>query len=663
MFEKKSRKLVLSSVFMIIIVLIFASLTLTRITFEHNYSGDFKGELTSKDHKLKLTAIYNDIIIDDLPGSLINWTWAEAQSWCSGSGTLSDPYIIESHLLNVQNQFDGIQISNSHNKYFIIRNCTFRWDGFISIGSETGVFLSNTTNGYLYNNTAYGLPTGIYLYQSENIFITNNTVHNLMSAIYLLESNLSYIYENTGYSNEVGINLDNSFDNSIYNNTVYSNTNGMQISNSKYNEIYENIAYNNDDGILVWYSENNNIKHNKLNNNFDHGMEMNNGHNNTILENELISNTQEGINMVNSHNNTIAKNDIKDNLLDGIYVSNSDDNVISGNIIQNNDDGINLYVSIYNKIYENSIDNNNRGIYADLGGNYNLAYWNFFTGNVIHAIDATSTNYWNFTYIGNYWENYTGVDTDHNGIGDTNHTFNGGIDYLPIWDPDLPTINIISPSNNDLVGRTAPSFIVEVTDVYLEDMWYTMDFGANNVLFTINGTFNQSLWEAVWDSKAEMNDIYIIFYANDTLGHLGSNNVSVIKSVAPIITITSPLEDVVFGAIAPNFTVEVVESNLEFMWYSVDGGLTNVIFTTNGSISQSIWDALPEGGVIIRFYANDSLGNLVFEQVHIFKEIPVPTSPAIGIDFISNGFILLIAIAGSIIFIISGMLKRKRKNL
>ncbi len=99
------------------------------------------------------------------------------------------------------------------------------------------------------------------------------------------------------------------------------------------------------------------------------------------------------------------------------------------------------------------------------------------------------------------------------------------------------------------------------------------------------------------------------------------------------------------------------------MWYSVDGGLTNVIFITNGSISQSIWDDLPEGGVLIRFYANDSLGNIVFEQVHIFKEIPVVAPPTIGIDFYSTSLILLIAIAGSIIFIIGGMLKRKRKNL
>ncbi len=263
------------------------------------------------------------------------------------------------------------------------------------------------------------------------------------------------------------------------------------------------------------------MEQNKLNNNFDFGIEMNNGYNNTILENEIISNTQHGISM-----------------------SNSNENIITGNKIQNNDDGINLYVSDYNIIYENSIDaNNNRGIFANDGGgdsDYNLAYWNFFTGNVIHAIDKTSTNYWNNTYIGNYWDNYTGVDTDHNGIGDTNHIFNGGIDYFPIWDLDLPTINIISPSDNDLVGRTAPSFIVEVTDVYFEDMWYTLDGGINNVIFTTNEPFDQTLWEMVWDSIAEMSSIYIIFYANDTFGHLGSNNVSVIKSVAPVITIISP---------------------------------------------------------------------------------------------------------------------------
>ena len=607
-------------------------------------------EFESKRSNLEFAGIYTNITIDDRPGSQNNWAWAGSQPWCSGTGTVLDPYIIKSHILNMSSSSHGISITNSTSSYFVIRNSIIQWNQLTNTMKMTGIFLGNTTKGQIVNNTVYDLTKGIHLNNCSNVKIINNTIYDhtvsnhmeegiLVEFSYFLDISINKIYDISGVGN--GMFLNSSFSNKINDNKIFDteNGNGIKLENSNFNNVSENTVYNNEVGITLQES-----------------------YNNTFFRNIVSNNTDHGVALDLSYNNSILKNDIKDNTQNGINFYESDDNIISGNKLQNNDDGINLYMSANNKIYKNSIDTNNiRGLFADGGSDYNLAYWNFFTGNVIHAIDATSTNYWNNSYIGNYWKNYTGNDADHNGIGDTNHTFNGGIDYLPIWDLDLPSINIISPSDDSHVGRTAPSFTVEVTDAYLEDMWYTLDFGTNNVHFTTDGTFDQSLWEIVWDSIAEMSQIYIIFYANDTFGHLGSNNVSIIKSVAPIITIISPLEDEIFGSIAPNFIVEVIESNLEFMWYSVDGGLTNIIFNTNGSISQSLWDSLPEGGVIIRFYANDSLGNLEFEQIHVFKDLPT-SSPAIGIEFISNGLILLIAIAGSIIFIISGTLKRKRKN-
>lgn len=615
---------------LLVLYILIVSFFVSGILIDQNRSFH-KGniEFESKKSNLKSAVVYPNITIDDRPGSPNNWDWAKTQPWCSGNGTLLDPYIIESHILNMSFVTHGIRITNSTSSYFVIRNNIIQWNQEDNTFTMTGIFLSNTTKGQIVNNTVYDLTNGIHLINCSNVKIINNTIYD-----HIISNHM-----------EEGILVENSYFLNISKNKVYDNVNGIgiKLKNSNFNNVSENTVYNNEVGITLQESHNNTISKNNVSINADHGLVLDQSHNNSILE-----------------------NNIKDNAQNGVSISNSTGNSIFGNKIQNNDDGINLYMSDYNTIFENSIDTNNiRGIFADNlsgGSHYNLAYWNFFTGNVIHAIDKTSTNYWNNSYVGNYWDNYSGVDADHNGIGDTNHTFNGGIDYLPIWDLDLPSINIISPSDNDLVGRTAPSFIVEVTDVYLEDMWYTIDDHVNNVLFTNNETFDQTLWETIWDSIAEMSMIYIIFYANDTIGNLGSNNVSVIKSVAPVIRIISPSEDVIFGAVAPNFTVEVIDSNLESMWYSVDGGLTNFIFSTNGSISQSLWDSLPEGGVLIRFYANDSLGNLVFEQVHVFKEIPT-SSPTIGIDFISNGLILLIAVAGSIIYIISARLKRKRKNL
>ena len=49
----------------------------------------------------------------------------------------------------------------------------------------------------------------------------------------------------------------------------------------------------------------------------------------------------------------------------------------------------------------------------------------------------TSTNIWYNSSLqeGNYWSDYTGVDNNHNGIGDTPYNIPGGSnqDLYPLW--------------------------------------------------------------------------------------------------------------------------------------------------------------------------------------------------------------------------------------
>ena len=67
-----------------------------------------------------------------------------------------------------------------------------------------------------------------------------------------------------------------------------------------------------------------------------------------------------------------------------------------------------------------------------------------------------------------------------------------------------------------------------------------------------------------------------------------------------------------------------------------------------GTINQALWDALPEGNVIIRFYANDTLGRIGFQEVTVVKTISQPSPPGIpGYDIL-----LLLGIASTIAVII-----------
>ena len=190
-------------------------------------------------------------------------------------------------------------------------------------------------------------------------------------------------------------------------------------------------------------------------------------------------------------------------------------------------------------------------------------------------------------------------------------------------DTGLPTVSITTPTEGEYFDATAPGFTVEIVDDNLDTMWYTIDGGATNITFTVNGTIDQTEWTAHSDGS-----VTIIFYANDTAGNMASDSVGVNKDTGlPIITITSPTGGVYFDATAPDYIVEISSSGspIDTMWYTIDGGATNITFTVNGTIDQNNWTAHIDGAVTLIFYANDSVGNLASNMVLINKDTVVPT--------------------------------------
>ena len=102
------------------------------------------GDLEKRDQMEIKTVAYWDLspIVIDNEHPTKNWIiTATTYDWCNGSGTSTDPYIIEYLSINGQDSANCLEIRNSE-VYFVIRNCKFYNGNFAS--NHAGIKLTNT---------------------------------------------------------------------------------------------------------------------------------------------------------------------------------------------------------------------------------------------------------------------------------------------------------------------------------------------------------------------------------------------------------------------------------------------------------------------------------------------------------------------------------------
>jgi len=202
-------------------------------------------------------------------------------------------------------------------------------------------------------------------------------------------------------TNNVGASLSLmcSHHNIVINNTVYEEVSGIFLASSTCNFIVANRVYSNHEscGIGLAYSSNN-----------------------TVEDNWLTGNYQ-GISLGYSPLNILKDNIILNSSYAGIGVSDfSPNNLVVGNTVSNNQVGIKIIGSNYSLFYHNSFINNVNNHYA--------------------AMEYYPINFWNNSFgEGNYWSNYTGIDSDGDGVGDTPHPlYIYNQDYHPLMSPYIP---------------------------------------------------------------------------------------------------------------------------------------------------------------------------------------------------------------------------------
>ncbi|MFX1568398.1 MAG: NosD domain-containing protein [Promethearchaeota archaeon] len=314
------------------------------------------------------------IIIDDTPSywpGSINWSTAATQDWCSGTGTISDPYVIENITMIGYEQQACIWIMES-NAHFIIRNCTF-----MNAGQGLDIWDSY---GRIINNTFMNNSNGVSFSYCQDFVVTQNKFIENNVGLGISQGDNYTISENSFKHNRYGLEMVNDVTNSlIYANNFQDNSSGIYlfIMNGVNNNFSSNMlndcgfSYYYDEGFPVWAQtttiETTNLVNNKslyfyynqsnLNSvNFTNaGQVLLIQCNNSQISDLNISNCNIGIYVDSSKNNTITNSNFTRS---AIYVSYSKNITVNNNIVSDHPSaGIALYFDIGCNLTNNKLSN------------------------------------------------------------------------------------------------------------------------------------------------------------------------------------------------------------------------------------------------------------------------------------------------------------------
>lgn len=353
-----------------------------------------------------------------------------------------------------------------------------------------GIYLTQSQNCRILNNTILNNQYGIYIWDSSNTtlkyneMVNNNfnfgvwglflshflhdiDVSNLVNGrplYFLINENNKTISAEAGYvaiinsTNIVvkNLNITHNYQGALIaystsitlqNFTSLSNYYGIHMLASNSNVIAFSSIGMNQKGVLFDLSSNNDVFKNDV---FNNGIGLLFSYSpllpqrcieNLIHENNIIKNG-DGIQAINILNNKFYGNNFSSNNGYGILLSDSSNNIFCGNIFYQNNFGIALQK-----------------------GSDNIFFNNNFINNTSHAYIENSINLWNSTFPigGNYWSGFFTSDTDMDGIADSPYPISkdnvdqqplAGIfyNYTVIWKNREYSIALICNSTVDALG-------------------------------------------------------------------------------------------------------------------------------------------------------------------------------------------------------------------
>jgi parallel beta-helix repeat protein len=333
--------------------------------------------------------------------------------------------------------------SSIHISGFTIRN---GGNGRNAIASEKTTMTSD--NHQISNNIITTSQYGIFLTYSAGNKIFNNTfINNVFAGICVNSAGSANITGNTIVGSPYGIKTTSSTNNIIVGNTISQDSYAIYLSSaSTGNTVRNNVLYGKT-ACVYSSSDSTTVDHNTLIDGAT-GVYLYNAHSGSVYYN-TCKNSSYGIRLYNpsqmTSSHTVSNNKIlyTDWAIEFVY---SDGNTLTGNWLQQNVYGIYMSSSSSNTFYRNNFVNNKMQASAGTGSNS----WS-------KSIQGKS--------YGNYWSDYTGKDTNGDGIGDTNLPYRipaTGTDNYPLmrtWSEHDIAVTSVAPSKN----QVNPGEVVTIT--------------------------------------------------------------------------------------------------------------------------------------------------------------------------------------------------------
>jgi len=323
------------------------------------------------------------------------------------------------------------------------------------------VFPPDTRTGYEFFSTKIGFRVNADNFKFSNLTITNcdfgiqvtgngTQVSNTLTSSIYLNGNYCKISDNSriiASSYQRPLTVKGSFNYILHNNNFDIQCEGA------FNNIIENAG----DVTIEVKSDSNFVAKN-----FVRDISLDGSNVTTIYNNSAST-----ISLRGCYNNTVCGNVVKGPVpVWGIFIGTGSDNVIYGNNITD-----------FNAILWRNGRPYGYGVAIGGDAEKNLFYRNNFVNNYKH-VSANweilgAGNYWDNGEEGNYWDDYSGVDSNGDGIGDVQYTINGlkwdddayghvetvfGQDHYPLMEPvDISSILIELPEWSPPTPPPSPS--------------------------------------------------------------------------------------------------------------------------------------------------------------------------------------------------------------